>query len=99
MAIKNYTTTVEVHKSLGEIQGALAGHGARKIMVDYDSAGPSLWELSGVPADCRKDNTMKVCFPMLSVLVFALVILLLVADAVIFYVAGITVGLKKAFNP
>ena len=35
MAIKNYTTTVEVHKSLGEIQGALAGHGARKIMVDY----------------------------------------------------------------
>lgn len=39
MAIKNYTTTVEVHKSLGEIQGALAGHGARKIMVDYDGAG------------------------------------------------------------
>lgn len=33
---------------------------------------------------------------MLSVLVFALVILLLVADAVIFYVAGITVGLKKS---
>jgi hypothetical protein len=39
MAIKNYTTTVEVNKSLGEIQGALAGHGARKIMVDYDGAG------------------------------------------------------------
>lgn len=39
MAIKNYTTTVEVHKSLGEIQGALAGHGARKIMVDYDGEG------------------------------------------------------------
>lgn len=39
MAIKNYTTTVEVHKSLGEIQGALAGHGARKIMVDYDENG------------------------------------------------------------
>ena len=39
MAIKNYTTTVEVHKSLGEIQGALAGHRARKIMVDYDGAG------------------------------------------------------------
>ena len=28
MAIKNYTTEVEVYKSLGEIQGALAGHGA-----------------------------------------------------------------------
>ena len=39
MAIKNYTTTVEVHKSLGEIQAALASHGARKIMVDYDGAG------------------------------------------------------------
>lgn len=39
---------------------------------------------------------MKGCFPMLSVLVFALVILLLVADAVIFYVAGIAVGLKKS---
>jgi len=39
MAIKNYTTTVEVYKSLGEIQGALASHGARKIMVVYDGAG------------------------------------------------------------
>ena len=39
MAIKNYTTTVDVYKSLGEIQGALASHGARKIMVDYDEAG------------------------------------------------------------
>ena len=39
MAIKNYTTEVEVYKSLGEIQGALAGHGARKVMVDYNAAG------------------------------------------------------------
>lgn len=39
MAIKNYTTEVDVYKSLGEIQTALAGHGARKIMVDYDEAG------------------------------------------------------------
>ena len=38
MAIKNYTTEVEVYKSLGEIQGALAGHGARKVMVDYNAA-------------------------------------------------------------
>ena len=37
MAIKNYTTTVDVYKSLGEIQAALASHGARKIMVDYDA--------------------------------------------------------------
>lgn len=39
MAIKNYTTSVEVYKSLGEIQEALASHGARKIMVEYDNAG------------------------------------------------------------
>lgn len=39
MAIKNYTTTVDVYQSLGEIQGALASHGARKIMVDYDGDG------------------------------------------------------------
>lgn len=39
MAIKNYTTEVDVYKSLGEIQGALAGHGARQIMVEYDHAG------------------------------------------------------------
>lgn len=31
MAIKNYTTEVDVYKSLGEIQAALASHGARKI--------------------------------------------------------------------
>lgn len=39
MAIKNYTTSVDVYQSLGEIQGALAGHGARQIMVEYDAAG------------------------------------------------------------
>ncbi|MEG1577332.1 MAG: hypothetical protein RRY64_06610 [Oscillospiraceae bacterium] len=39
MPIKNYTTVVEVYKSLGEIQGALAGHGACKIMVDYGDDG------------------------------------------------------------
>ena len=29
MAIKNYTTEVDAYQSLGEIQGALAKHGAR----------------------------------------------------------------------
>ena len=27
MAIKNYTTEIDVYRSLGEIQGALAAHG------------------------------------------------------------------------
>lgn len=35
MAIKNYTTSIDVYQSLGEIQGALASHGATKVMVDY----------------------------------------------------------------
>lgn len=39
MPIKNYTTKIEVFVSVGEIQGALATHGARKIMVDYDTKG------------------------------------------------------------
>lgn len=39
MAIKNYTTNISVYQSLGEIQGALAGHGARQIMVEYDENG------------------------------------------------------------
>lgn len=55
MAIKNYTTTVEVYKSLGEIQGALASHGARKIMVDYDGAGQPIGIVFGIetPAGTR----------------------------------------------
>lgn len=39
MAIKNYTSKVGVYESLGEIQGALASHGARQIMVEYDGDG------------------------------------------------------------
>lgn len=48
MAIKNYTTTIDVYKSLGEIQGALASHGARKIMVDYDGAGQPTGVMFGI---------------------------------------------------
>lgn len=39
MPIKNYTTKIDVFESLGEIQGALARNGARKIMVGYDDNG------------------------------------------------------------
>lgn len=41
MAIKNYTSGVDVYASLGEIQGALARAGATKIMVDYESGKPT----------------------------------------------------------
>ena len=40
MAIKNYTTKVDVYTSLGEIQSALAKGGANKVMVDYDNGVP-----------------------------------------------------------
>lgn len=40
MAIKNYTTKVDAYTSIGEIQGALARHGATKVMVDYDNGKP-----------------------------------------------------------
>jgi hypothetical protein len=36
MALLNYTTTIDVHKTLGEIQKILVTHGARKLMYDYD---------------------------------------------------------------
>ena len=40
MPIKNYTTTVDVYTSLGQIQNELAKGGATKIMVDYDHGQP-----------------------------------------------------------
>lgn len=39
MPIKNYTTKIDCYQSIGEIQGALAKNGARKIMIDYDNTG------------------------------------------------------------
>ena len=39
MAIKNYTTVVDAYKSIGEINAALASHGARQIMTQYDGSG------------------------------------------------------------
>jgi len=41
MAIKNYTSSVDIYTSLGEIQGALARTGAAKIVVDYEAGKPT----------------------------------------------------------
>lgn len=35
----NYTTTIEAIKTVGEIQGILAGHGAKSIKTDYSADG------------------------------------------------------------
>jgi len=39
MPIMNYTTKIDPYKTHGEIQIALAKHGAKKIMTDYDDDG------------------------------------------------------------
>lgn len=39
MPIKNYTTKVPAVQTVGEIQGLLAAHGARKVMMDYSDNG------------------------------------------------------------
>jgi hypothetical protein len=38
--IINYTTTIDVYKTIGEIQGILVDNGAQKIMFDYDDRQP-----------------------------------------------------------
>ena len=39
MPLLNYTTKVDVFTTLGQIQGQLVKHGAKKIMQDYDDQG------------------------------------------------------------
>lgn len=36
MPILNYTTKIDVYRTIGEIQGTLVKHGARKILQEYD---------------------------------------------------------------
>ena len=37
MAIKNYTTTINANKTIGEIQELLSKHGATAIMTEYSN--------------------------------------------------------------
>lgn len=39
MPILNYTTKVDIYTTLGQIQGQLVKHGAKKILQDYDENG------------------------------------------------------------
>ena len=59
MAIKNYTTKVDVYTSIGEIQGALARHGATKIMIDYDNGKPQAIAF-GIDTPAGPDGTLRV---------------------------------------
>lgn len=55
MPLLNYTTKVNVYTTLGEIQGQLVKHGAKKIMQDYDEKGciTALTFLINTPAGQR----------------------------------------------
>ena len=39
MSILNYTTTIDAHRTVTEVQRLLSRHGARAIMIEYDQAG------------------------------------------------------------
>lgn len=39
MPLLNYTTKVDIYTTLGQIQGQLVKHGAKKILQDYDDGG------------------------------------------------------------
>lgn len=41
MALLNYTTTIDVHKTLGEIQAMLARARATSITIEYEAGEPS----------------------------------------------------------
>lgn len=41
MPIKNYTTKVPAVQTVGEIQGILAAHGARKVMINITGSSRS----------------------------------------------------------
>lgn len=55
MPIKNYTTKIDSYTSIGEIQAALAKHGARKIMIDYGESG----QPDGIAFAIQQGNTCQ----------------------------------------
>lgn len=55
MPIKNYTTKIDCYTSIGEIQAALAKHGARKIMIDYGENG----QPDGIAFAIQQGNTCQ----------------------------------------
>jgi hypothetical protein len=39
MPILNYTTSIDSHRTISEVQRLLAKHGARGVLVEYDGQG------------------------------------------------------------
>ncbi len=40
MALKDYSTTIDVHRTIGEIQGTLVDHGATAVVTEYEAKVP-----------------------------------------------------------
>lgn len=57
MPILNYTTIIDSHKTVGEIQSILARSGAMAVSVDYQNGQPSallfLLDVKGTPVSFR----------------------------------------------
>lgn len=70
--IKNYTTSISVQKTLGEIQSLLAQAKATKMMIDYDGSGePTALTFAlqtergviGFKLPARVENVAKIMYP------------------------------------
>jgi hypothetical protein len=68
MSLLNYTTSIKVEKTVGEIQGMLAAHGAQFCTVGYDEGQPMgisfVYLVNGSPCNfklpCHVDGVLAV---------------------------------------
>lgn len=68
MPILNYTTSIDPHRTVGEIQKMLAAAGARGVGIEYDQAGDPIavaFQLNvngplGYRLPCRTDKVLTV---------------------------------------
>ncbi len=69
MALKNYTTTIKVEKTIGEIQQILAKHKARAILTEYDENGKvaalsfkidTAQGMLGIRLPAKQENVLRV---------------------------------------
>lgn len=69
MALKNYTTTISVEKTINEIQKILSTHKANAILTEYDDFGQvsvlsfkieTIHGEIGIKLPARQDNVLKI---------------------------------------
>lgn len=69
MPLLNYTTKIDVYTTIGQIQGNLVKHGARRILQEYDKNGfpnalcfeiETKFGLRGIQLPARVENVQRV---------------------------------------